>query len=153
MTRFILLACFALFSANASEPQVDAKDFLHFYHSNLTAAHRAIVEGSVSREFVRFRGYSLIDYAIYQQISKQEIQSIPKPLLFFSGFFAGKPLYSEFGGVSVLAYIDDSSKPIHLNFQGRYFSDILAIGKQRFYALCALSAVNRCLLLGIGERW
>lgn len=144
-----LLLCSAV---SASEPALSAQDFLRYYEHNLKVAHQAILQGSVSREFVRFRGYSLIDYTIYKQMDKQEIKNIKKPLVFFSGVLIGSPLYSEFGGVSIDAYADNETRA-HLNFQGRYFSDLIAIGQDRFYALCALSAINRCLLLGIGERW
>ena len=151
MARFalVLLLCSV---ASASELALSAQDFLRYYEHNLKAAHQAILQGSVSREFVRFRGYSLIDYTMYKQMSKQEVKAIKKPLIFFSGVLSGKPLYSELGGVSIDAYADNEMRA-HLNFQGRYFSDLIAIGQERFYALCALSAINRCLLLGIGERW
>lgn len=147
-----LLALLLCSVASASEPALSAQDFLHYYEHNLKAAHQAILQGSVSRNFVRFRGYSLIDYTIYKQMSKQEIKAIKKPLVFFSGVLSGKPLYSEFGGVSIDAYADNEMRA-HLNFQGRYFSDLIATKQDRFYALCALSAINRCLLLGVGERW
>lgn len=151
MARFalVLLLCSVV---SASELALSAQDFLRYYEHNLKAAHQAILQGSVSREFVRFRGYNLIDYTMYKQMSKQEVKAIKKPLIFFSGVLSGKPLYSELGGVSIDAYADNEMRA-HLNFQGRYFSDLIAIGQERFYALCALSAINRCLLLGIGERW
>lgn len=152
MASRLIIALLLCSVVSASEPALSAQDFLRYYEHNLKAAHQAILQGSVSREFVRFRGYSLIDYTIYKQMSKQEVKAIKKPLIFFSGVLSGKPLYSELGGVSIDAYADNEMRA-HLNFQGRYFSDLIAIGQERFYALCALSAINRCLLLGVDERW
>ena len=57
--------------------------------------------------------------------------------------------------VVLASNVGDKKAPvIALNFQGRYFSDLLTIGEDgEFYALCAPPSVHRCLLLGIGEKW
>lgn len=160
----------------SSEAIPNANDFLQFFESNLEKRHKEILQHTLDNRFLRFRGYSLIDYSVYKNLSWRERHKIKKPLVFFRGFLDSAPLYSEQGGVSVYARLaSDDSVRVYLNFQPRYFSDLQTImgngrkndtetnartntnirkaSKGRFYALCALPKINRCLLLGIGEKW
>ncbi|MGX3045314.1 hypothetical protein [Helicobacter sp. T3_23-1056] len=160
----------------SSEALPNANDFLQFFESNLEKRHKEILQHTLDNRFLRFRGYSLIDYSVYKNLSWRERHKIKKPLVFFRGFLDSAPLYSEQGGVSVYARLaSDESVRVYLNFQPRYFSDLQTImgngrkseretesarnanirnaSKGRFYALCALPKINRCLLLGIGEKW
>lgn len=165
VSRISVLSVFLLFffpyavSGNTqSEPKIDALDFLRYYASELQDIHGEIIQRSANRDFLRFRGYRLIDYTTYKSMPSREIVAITKPLVFFSGTLAGKPTYKELGGVSIDARAqgeDSKSRPIHLQFQGRYFSDLLTIhaNGSGFYALCVPTPLRHCLLLGIGERW
>lgn len=162
----------------SSEALPDANEFLRFFQANLEKRHKEILQATLQNSFLRFRGYSLIDYSVYKKLSWRERSKIKKPLVFFRGFVDSEPIYSELGGVSVYARLaSDEAMRVHLNFQNRYFSDLQtirgngtnpniqntrntrqntntqAIQKGRFYALCALPKINRCLLLGIGEKW
>lgn len=160
----------------SSEALPNANDFLQFFESNLEKRHKEILQHTLNNHFLRFRGYSLIDYSVYKKLSWREQHKIKKPLVFFRGFLDSAPLYSEQGGVSVYARLaSDESVRVYLNFQPRYFSDLQTImgngrkndtesnarantnirkaSKGRFYALCAPPKINRCLLLGIGEKW
>jgi len=136
-----------------------ANDFLAFYKDNLQETYIKVLNGSRTREFFRFRGYNIIDYGIYKSSLKSSIKDIKMPLIFFRGYLRSNPVYSEYGGVSIEAMFfrdadDKKAKHTYLNFDGRYFSDLLEIGKNgEFYAFCALNLVNRCLLIGIGEKW
>ena len=159
----------------SSEALPSANDFLRFFEANLEKRHKEILEHTLQNGFLRFRGYSLIDYSVYKGLSWREKRAIKKPLIFFRGFLDSAPVYSQFGGISIYARLaSDERVRVHLNFQNRYFSDLQTImgngresstnanntnnarasaSKGRFYALCALPKLNRCLLLGIGEKW
>ena len=159
LSAFFLFSCiYAGSGTPQGEPQIDALDFLHYYASELQEIHREIIKRSVDRDFLRFRGYWLIDYTTYKSMSAREVVAIAKPLVFFSGTLASKPRYRELGGVSIDARAqgeESKSRPIHLQFQSRYFSDLLTIyaNGSGFYALCVPAPLRHCLLLGIGERW
>lgn len=159
----------------SSEALPNANDFVKFFEANLQKRHKEILEHTLQNGFLRFRGYSLVDYSVYKGLSWKEKRAIKKPLIFFRGFLDSAPVYSEFGGISIYARLaNDESVRVFLNFQNRYFSDLQTImgngressqnqagnnnartnaNKGRFYALCALPKLNRCLLLGIGEKW
>lgn len=166
--RGVFLSAFLFFSSaffsssawgdSQGEPQIDALDFLRYYASNLQDIHSQIEHSSASGDFLRFRGYRLISYTAYKNMRTKELGQIQKPLVFFVGTLAGKPTYRELGGVSIDARAqgeDSKSRPIYLQFQGRYFSDLLTLhaSESSFYALCVPTPLRHCLLLGIGERW
>lgn len=156
---FFLLCWVQLGILKSNENIPNANDFLRLYEQDLKEAYRLVLYGSQTRNYVLFHGYHLIDYEIYKMLSQKELQKIKKPLIFFYGILKGKPFYSELGGVSIMVVLasnvgDKKAPVIALNFQGRYFSDLLTIGEDgEFYALCAPPSVHRCLLLGIGEKW
>lgn len=129
------------------------------YAPYLTKAHEQIMQGARRGEFVQLRGYSLIDYEFYKTLSPKALAAIKKPLVFFYGVLHGAPLYKEGGGVSMGSYpisaAQEKNAPlVHLQFQGRYFTDLVQIGSgHEFYALCNTRPLRNCLLLGVGERW
>ncbi|GAD19832.1 hypothetical protein [Helicobacter fennelliae] len=159
MKKLLFILCLISQIGAESKDLPDANDFLDLFKENLEESHRIIIQRSLQKNYLRFRGYELVDYKIYKQMSPNERKNIKKPLIFFRGILQSKPTYSELGGVSVHAILaqdtkDKKAQKIYLNFDGRYLSDLLTIGESReFYALCAVPLVNRCLLIGIGEKW
>ncbi len=153
------LIVFALICGIKAKDLPDANAFLEFHRHNLTQTYQNVLQGSMNGDFVRFRGYNLIDYGVYKTMPESRILAIKKPLIFFRGIIVSNPLYSEYGGATIQAVFireskEQKAKKVSLNFAGRYLSDLLTIGEgSEFYALCALPYVNRCVLLGIGERW
>ncbi|CBG40057.1 hypothetical protein [Helicobacter mustelae] len=120
----------------------------------------AVKKQSANAQYVRFRDFFLIDTKSYYALSPQEKKSLASSLLVMIAIYKrSKPLYSDFGGVSmdgILAEdIDDRrAKTFHYRFDGRYYTDLQNLKKSHIlYAYCSLPGFNRCVLLGIGEEW
>ncbi len=115
----------------------------------------------VKRQFPNhptFGNRILIAQKNYENLSKEEQRAFEHQVVFVALLLQSKPVYNDFGGVSVRGILaedqgDRRAKNYWYQFDGRYYTDLAMIKEKRIYAYCKLPRFNHCILLGIHEEW
>ena len=127
--------------------------------SALWAYYQQVQKQSLLRDYPRFRGQLLIDQKTYQNLSKEKRRSFANQVALVALYLGGGISYSEFGGVSARGVLaeereDRRAKRFCYLFDGRYYSDLLAVQKwQWIYAYYKLPRFENCVLFGVEEKW
>ena len=160
MRRIVgLLSVFGALGALRVLCAEDINAHLERNDSALWAYYQQVQKQSLLRDYPRFRGQILIDQKTYQNLSKEEKRSFANQVMLVALYLEGEISYSEFGGVSAHGILaeereDRRARRYYYLFDGRYYSDLLAVQKERrIYAYCKLPRFENCILLGVGEEW
>lgn len=135
----------------------DINDFLLKNDAVLWNFYQKVKEQSAQQNYPIFSRRFLIDQISYEKLSNEEKKKFFNHLVFIVFYLKDKPLYSDFGGVSVRGMsetYDGDMKEFYYLFDGRYYTDLGNVDRdKRLFAYCVLPNFHHCILLGIGEEW
>lgn len=148
---FYFVLCYCCFG-------LDINAYLEKNDAMLWNFYQQVIKQSAQKNYPLYANKPIITQKHYQNLSKEEKQSFDYIAL-IAFYPQSKPLYNDFGGVSIKGILaedieDRNAKVYFYIFDGRYYTDLTAITKdKRIYAYCKPPRLNHCILLGIGEEW
>ncbi|WP_104697601.1 MULTISPECIES: hypothetical protein [unclassified Helicobacter] len=149
---FYFLLSIPLFASNIN-------DYLIKNENKLWSYYHQVKKQSIRGDYPIFRQNLLIDQRSYEQLPKDKRRIFHNHLVFIAFYLRSKPVYSDFGGVSIKGRIAEETGGLGARdyfylFDGRYYTDLMNVDRdKRIYAYCRLPNFNSCILLGIGEEW